>query len=169
MVTRIDHAHPDSPVAGSADAWDWAAIRRWCRVVAVRCAGPEVADDIAQEAALRAWRRRDSCRDPAQPWAWLAQITRNEAIRHAQRRRDAASDVPDVAGAPEPAESVLPRLALDDALAGLGELDRRLLRLHYEHDVGVAALAQLCGMSPGAVRVRMHRARAAVRAAIEER
>jgi RNA polymerase sigma factor (sigma-70 family) len=153
----------------SPDAWDWDAIRRWCRRVAVRCAGPEMADDIAQEAALRAWRRRDSCRDPAQPWAWLAQITRNEAIRHAARRREAASDVPDLAGAPEPAESVLPRLALDDALSGLGELDRRLLRLHYELDVGVAALADLCGLSPGAVRVRMHRARATVRAAIEER
>jgi RNA polymerase sigma-70 factor, ECF subfamily len=153
----------------SSNAWDWDAARRWCRAVAVRCAGPEMADDIAQEAVLRAWRRRDSCRDAAQPWAWLAQITRNEAIRHAERRRDAAGDVPDVAGGPEPAESVLPRLALTDALSVLGELDRRLLRLHYELDVGVAALAQLCGLSPGAVRVRMHRARAVVRAAIEER
>jgi RNA polymerase sigma-70 factor (ECF subfamily) len=152
-----------------ADSWDWDAVRRWCRGVAVRCAGAQAADDIAQEAALRAWRRRDSCRDPARPWAWLSQITRNEAIRHAERQRDVPSEVPELAGAPEPAESVLPRLAMDDALSGLGELDRRLLRLHYELDVGVAALAQLCGLSPGAVRVRMHRARTTVRAAIEER
>lgn len=157
MVTRTD-----------SESWDWSAIRRWCRGVAIRFAGPEMADDIAQEAVLRAWRRRDSCRDPSQPWAWLAQITRNEAIRHAQRQGAPPSEVPDVAGGPEPADSVLPRLALRDALEGLGELDRRLLRLHYELDVGVATLAKLHGLSPGAVRVRMHRARAAVRAVIEE-
>jgi DNA-directed RNA polymerase specialized sigma24 family protein len=73
-----------------------------------------------------------------------------------------------VAGGVEPPESVLPRLAVRDALAGLGELDRRLLRLHYELDVGVTALSELCELTPGAVRVRMHRARAAVRTALEE-
>ena len=127
-----------------------------------------MADDVAQEALLRAWRRRDSCRDPERPWAWLAQITRNEAIRHAERQPRAAEEPRDVAGGPEPPDAVLPRLALQDALSDLGDLDRMLLRAHYELDVGVAALSEMCDLSPGAVRVRMHRARAAVRAVLEE-
>lgn len=157
MVTRTD-----------SESWDWNAIRRWCRGVATRCAGPDLADDIAQEALLRAWRRRDSCRDPSHPWPWLAQITRNEAIRLAQRQGAPPCEVPDVAGAPEPPDAVLPRLAVRDALACLGDLDRRLLRLHYELDFGVSALAQMYGLSPGAVRVRMHRARSVLRAVIGE-
>lgn len=163
-----DSAAPRFAIADAPDPWDWEAARRWCRSVAARCTGPDAADDVAQEAVLRAWRARDSCLDPERPWGWLAQITRREAVRHAERRRDVADEPPDVAAGPEPPESVLPRLALQDALAGLGALDRRLLRLHYEHDVGVTALSELCELTPGAVRVRMHRARAAVRAVLEE-
>jgi DNA-directed RNA polymerase specialized sigma24 family protein len=84
-----------------------------------------VADDVAQEALLRAWRRRDSCRDPERPWAWLAQITRNEAIRHAARQPGAGDEPPDVAGGPEPPDAVLPRLALQDALARAEDAEKR--------------------------------------------
>ena len=51
------------------------------------------ADDVAQEAVLRAWRARDSCRDAAARDAWLAQITRREVFRYASRRSSRREDL----------------------------------------------------------------------------
>lgn len=120
---------------------------------------------------LRAWRARHSCRDPVRPWAWLTQITRNEAVRYAGHR-DAESLGAGEWGTAESADgasdAVVQRLAVEEALSVLGDLDRLLLRLYYERDLSVAALAEMSGLTPGAVKVRMHRARAALRAALAE-
>ena len=62
--------------------WNWDAIRRHCYAEARRLGrSHNDAEDVAQEAALRAWRNREACRDPARPWAWVEQITRNETYR----------------------------------------------------------------------------------------
>lgn len=123
---------------------------------------------MAQEAALRAWRRRHSCRDPTRPWGWLAQITRNEASRHAGRHApEPAVDLETAADGL--ADDVVERVAVREAMTTLPEVDRRLLRGFYEDDLSVSSLAELTGLSPGAVRVRMHRARAALRSALDER
>src|SRR5258705_564498 len=67
--------------------WDWAsghhlALREARSVLG---SGPD-AEDAAQEAAMRAWRRRATCRDA--PGAWIRTIARNEALRTVGRRRD---------------------------------------------------------------------------------
>ena len=156
---------PSGRAAGLSDieGWDWAEARRWCRRVALRYADAVAADDIAQEAVLRAWRARRSCRDPGRPWSWLAQITRHEASRYASRRREEPIDPPEPSEGAEELGPVLERLAVDHALSTLGELDRLLLRLHYDRDLSVDAIANMCGITPSAVKVRMHRARAALR------
>jgi RNA polymerase sigma factor (sigma-70 family) len=123
---------------------------------------------VAQEAALRAWRRRHSCRDPTRPWAWLAQITRNEASRQARRRpAEPAGELESAADGL--ADDVVERVAVREAMATLADVDRVLLRGFYEDDLSVSSLADLTGLSPGAVRVRMHRARAALRSVLDER
>src|SRR5436190_3777383 len=66
--------------------WDWTsvhqlALRETRRVLG---AGPD-AEDAAQDAAIRAWRRRATCHDA--PGAWIRTIARNEALRIARRRR----------------------------------------------------------------------------------
>ena len=58
--------------------------------VALACVGNATdADDVAQEAFLRAYRRLDSLRSPGKFGAWLVTITRNAAYSMAksQRRR----------------------------------------------------------------------------------
>src|SRR4051794_31673308 len=67
--------------------WDWKAIRRHSYSEARRLGRSHAeAEDIAQEALLRAWRKQGSCRTPERPWAWIQEITRNEAYRLFSRR-----------------------------------------------------------------------------------
>jgi RNA polymerase sigma-70 factor (ECF subfamily) len=62
-----------------------------------------IAEDIVQEALLRAWRSRDALKDPAAARAWLLTIVRREHARLYERKRlelvclDDAVDVPDSA------------------------------------------------------------------------
>jgi len=64
-----------------------------------------VAEDIVQEALLRAWRSREALKDPAAARPWLLTIVRREHARLYERKRlelvclDDALDVPDHAAA----------------------------------------------------------------------
>jgi RNA polymerase sigma-70 factor (ECF subfamily) len=125
---------------------------------------------MAQEALIRAWRMRRTCRsdDPAN---WLRQIARNESLRVRSRER-AHVDIDDVAEPAEPDEAVegLPeRLDLSATLSGLDPLDRRLLALRYGADMTQPKIAELLGMPEGTVKVRLHRARRALAEGMERR
>ena len=62
--------------------WDWGLVRAQCLREAQGVLGQSGgAEDAAQEAAVRAWRRQDSCLTPERPQPWVATIARNEALR----------------------------------------------------------------------------------------
>lgn len=122
---------------------------------------PSEAEDIAQDALLRAWRRRSTLRDSGRRNQWLAAIVRNEAFRqHARVRPDPTSSIEFSEGAED--ERVLAAVELADlhaALERLGERDRRLLEMKYEEDLTQATIARRLGIPEGTVKVRLHRAR----------
>src|SRR4051794_41348361 len=73
--------------------WDWATVHRLALREARTILGPGPdAEDAAQEAAMRAWRRRATCRDA--PGAWVRTIAQNEALRTAGRRPDQGTAYP---------------------------------------------------------------------------
>jgi RNA polymerase sigma factor (sigma-70 family) len=117
---------------------------------------------VAQEAALRAWRNRDSCHDPARPWAWLQQITRNETYRLLSRRgmtqELSTGQVPDTA-TQSGEDAVLSRIDLQRALSALTPADRMMVRLRYEADLTNRKVAVALGLSVANVKVRLHRLR----------
>lgn len=128
---------------------------------------PSEAEDIAQDALLRAWRRRSTLRDSERRNQWLATIVRNEAFRqHARVKPDLTATVELLEGAED--EQVLATVETADlhaALAGLSERDRRLLEMRYEEDMTQAMIARQLGIPEGTVKVRLHRARNKLRRA----
>jgi RNA polymerase sigma-70 factor, ECF subfamily len=122
---------------------------------------PSEAEDIAQDALLRAWRRRSTLRDADRRNQWLATIVRNEAFRqHARFRPDPTSTIEFSEGAED--ERVLAAVELADlhaALNLLSDRDRLLLEMKYEEDLTQAMIARRLGIPEGTVKVRLHRAR----------
>ena len=122
---------------------------------------PSEAEDIAQDALLRAWRRRSTLRDSDRRNQWLAAIVRNEAFRqHARVRPDPTATLELHEGAED--DQVLATVETADlhaALDRLSQRDRSLLEMRYEEDLTQAMIARRLGIPEGTVKVRLHRAR----------
>jgi RNA polymerase sigma-70 factor, ECF subfamily len=132
------------------------------------------AEEAVQEALVRAWLRRDSCRSPEEPLPWLLEITRNEARRllgrearrcHRElvdpRPRDIDREHDDFAGAAV-------RMTVEHALGTLADGDQRMLRLRYGEDLTQVEVARRLGLPEGTVKVRLHRARRRMRRLLED-
>lgn len=163
-VRRLDHRGAHG--ANTGDGWDWDEAHRICLRFAYRYAKNRTeAEDIAQDALLRAWRRRSTLRDAGSRKQWLAAIVRNEAYREFGRHRPDPVDTIEVAhGADD--ERVLAtaeRADLHAAIDRLNNRDRQLVRLRYDEDLTQAAIARRLGIPEGTVKVRLHRVRAKLR------
>jgi RNA polymerase sigma-70 factor (ECF subfamily) len=122
------------------------------------------AQDITQEAYVRAWRdwRRVEAFDRADAWLRLV-VTRlaTDRWRRMRRARVARLAVPE--HAPPPSEdSVL----LVTALRRLPVAHRRAVCLHYLLDIPVAQIAEETGVAPGTVKSWLARGRAELAAAL---
>ncbi len=149
--------------------WDWDLVRAQCLREAERILGRSgTAEDAAQEAAVRAWRRRASCLTPERPLPWVATIARNEALRIADRRR--ADPLEDVSEAAEESreDEILGQADMARAIAGLSGLDRQVIRGRYWDDLDYRELGRLLHVPEGTARVRLHRALARLRQALVE-
>jgi RNA polymerase sigma-70 factor (ECF subfamily) len=148
------------------EAWDWTLVSRWCETETRRVLGRgAAAEDAAQEAVIRAWRRRGQCRSSGAQRAWVAAIARNEALRAASGRRDEVAFAEDRVDAASPscAAEAGRRLDLLSAVRGLEESERRLLGLRYWADLTQAEAAERLGLPEGTVKVRLHRLRTKLR------
>lgn len=154
---------------GFDDGWEWRDAQSVCLRFAYRYArNPSEAEDIAQDALLRAWRRRSTLRDRGCRNQWLATIVRNEAFRqHARLRPTPVATIEQREGADD--ERVLATVESADLHAALDRLDeceRQLVRLRYEEDLTQATIARRLGVPEGTVKVRLHRVRNKLREAI---
>src|SRR4051794_15654964 len=128
---------------------------------------PSEAEDIAQDALLRAWRRRSTLRESDRRNQWLATIVRNEAFRqHARGRPDPTSAIETYEAVEDPqVVATVERADLHAALKRLSDKDRQLLELRYNQDLTQRATARPLGIPEGTVKVRLHRARDKLRRA----
>jgi RNA polymerase sigma-70 factor, ECF subfamily len=115
---------------------------------------------------------QDRCRNREAPMPWLLQITRNEALRVLERRKRRGEVLsPEIyegdmeqAGA----EILVERMSVREAVSDLSDQDRQMLRLRYEDDMTQPRVAEVMGLPEGTVKVRLHRARNRLRAALGE-
>jgi RNA polymerase sigma-70 factor (ECF subfamily) len=153
----------------AASAWDWAALHAHCLRSAQRVLGTQpAAEDAAQEASLKAWRHRSQCRTPEHPEPWIAAIARREALRAVPAPVQPLGEHLGPVD-PGPERRSIRRIDVARALERLSADDRRLLLARYWGDCTQEQAAALSGMPASRAKVRLHRARARLRAALEER
>jgi RNA polymerase sigma-70 factor, ECF subfamily len=156
----------------SSTSWDWQELRSFCFSQALQVVGNhDSADEAAQEAVVRAWRHRDSCRRPDQPFGWLRQIARNEAVRVACRRpNEVLVDEPVATrvGPTDEQDALEARLLFRGILGTLSQADQELARLRYYEDLTCAKLADHFGLEEATVKVRLHRLRRRLRQRLED-
>jgi len=135
--------------------------------VALRMLGePAAAQDAAQDALLRAFTRIDLYRQGEPFGAWLHGIVRNRCIDLLRIRSRGAAAYPVQPSAVPDAESNairnLEAQGVRRALSRLSPRDRALLLLRYWEDRPLDEVAGTLGLSQGAARVALHRARRAL-------
>jgi RNA polymerase sigma-70 factor, ECF subfamily len=173
LLRIVEVSRLDSGVGSGVDpseSWDWNEARRICLNVAFRYAKNRVeAEDIAQDAMLRAWRKRATLRNAEARAGWLAAIVRNEALREFGRKRPCPMDtLEDWQGRDdERVLATVERADLHAALERLNKRDRQLVRLRYDEDLTQEAIAHRLGVPLGTVKVRLHRVRAKLRREID--
>jgi hypothetical protein len=135
------------------------------QLVATRMLGDAAeAEDLVQEALLRAYLGLTQLRDVERLGAWLVGIVLNLA-KMALRRRIAYERALARVGMPAPhvddEREVL--TLVREALRLLPPAERDAVVLHYVDGFSCDEVAAVLGTSPGAIRVRLHRARAQLR------
>ena len=121
----------------------------------------EDCEDAIQEALARAWKRRDTLRNPRAFRPWLVQILVHTCHDMNRRRpRQAPLPLEDETAAIEPFTDPLP---LRSAISRLSPEHRTVIVLHYLEGYSVAELAETLGIPAGTVKSRMLYARESLR------
>ena len=165
---------------GDAERYRELVERHERRVFAVawsRLGDAALAEEAAQEAFIRGYRRLWLLGDGAKFAAWITTIARHAAInlglrhrRELNKRERWALEQP-AAASPATGETaeLCPPETLRQTLAELPAAHRECLVLFYLEGKSGAEAAATLGISEIALRVRLHRARAALRERLEEK
>ena len=122
----------------------------------------EEAEDVVQDALVKAWKTRWRVRDPQKLPAWLATIARHRAHDIFRKRRPLASEILSADQSDQSDQSGLDR-DLHSALAALPELHRAALTLRYFEEMDYRTIENRLGLTNGALRGILGRALAAMR------
>lgn len=168
-------------LAGDRSAFGQLAIRYQDRLYASMLGvtgSAEEAEDVVQDALVRAFLKLDSFQQNSQFFTWLYRIAFNVALsRHRRRRsrisidysRDTTGMEP-VDDGELPDEPLLRSERVDlvrRALAQLTEQHRAILVLREMEDCSYEAIAEILDISIGTVRSRISRARGQLKLALE--
>jgi RNA polymerase sigma-70 factor (ECF subfamily) len=139
---------------------------------------PHEAEDLSQEAFVRAWLALPNFRQQSQFRTWLYRIATNLCYNRLPRlRRDMAAvgdeEVMDVAGdeSNDPttrAEAQERRAFLHRQIEALPESYRLLIALRYQQELSYEEIASVVSLPVGTVKTGLFRAKARLRAALKE-
>jgi RNA polymerase sigma-70 factor (ECF subfamily) len=148
---------------GDTEAFAGLVARHRARVEAVveRLVRAE-SEDVVQDAVLRAFVGLSELRDRERFGAWLCAIAVNVAKMRLRRREVESRRTPELASAGGLEDRVVLSL-VRDAVDVLPRGQREVVLMHYVDDLSCDEIASMLGVTPGAVRVRLHRAREQLR------
>lgn len=175
------------PAAARGDREAFAALVNETRTVVSAIALAIVRDidlsrDVAQDVFLAVWRDLGQLRDPHSFLPWLRQLTRHRAyhVLRSKRRRDRRVEERDmdtlvglaIDSRPNASDTMLAeeeRRLLTVVLDELPDDAREVVTLYYWEGESTAHVAALLGLTESAVRQRLSRARAKLRAELLDR
>jgi len=161
--------------------------RDYVYTIAVRVVGnDEDAEDVAQEAFVRAYRALPRFRGDSKFSSWLYRITTNRALTHLKRKKRRAATVDIDAGPHVEAgaiddgrrEETSPELHVREkefrrevrrAVAELPEQYRVVVTLFYLEERSYKEVAATLGIPMGTLKTHLHRARALLRDVLVKR
>ena len=129
-----------------------------------------LAEDVVQEAMLRAWDNLSTFRGEGSLRSWLLRITHNVAVSELRRCREVPYDPETLPSRPVDGPDyravwVSELEAVGSALGTLDELSRSILVLRVSEDMAYEQIAQTLGITLGQVKIRLLRARRVLAAA----
>ncbi len=164
-MTPIDRQDPEQLAAQSL----------WLRRLAISLVGGQDADDVVQETLLVALHRPRILGGEGALRAWLSGIARNvvrsghrQSGRRDRRERDyGEARLSHTPGTDEVVERAARCAELIEAVLGLDEPYRTAVLLAYEERLSAPAIAARTGATPAAVRKRISRGLASLRARLD--
>lgn len=158
-----------SPVPAEPDSYDSIAVvygAALSRLARAYEADPEICRDLLQDIHVALWKSLKSFDGRCSVRSWVYRVAHNVAASHVLRRRRArmrhmvSLEELDVAASEDDAEiTVDRRQALDrltELIRRLNPLDRQVILCYLEGMDG-ASIAEITGMSSGAVATKVHR------------
>ena len=121
-----------------------------------------IAEDVVQEALLRARKSLHALRDDGAAKQWLLTIVRRENARYFERRRLETVDIDNLSASQAAMLAETPNEELADlreAIFGLEDDYREPLVLQVLMGYSTNEIAETMGLKQGAVLTRLHRAR----------
>ena len=143
------------------------------RLAFARCRNTADAEDIFQTTFLRFYASRTLFKNAEHEKAWLLRVCIN-ACKDLQKsawhmKVSAMPDEFDVPDINTRKDATPQEEALDEAMRGLSPEQRTVVHLHYFEGFSTGEVAQMLGIRPATARSHLHRARIAMRNALEER
>lgn len=132
------------------------------------CSDRDMAEDLAQEAFVLAWRKLGSFRGDSAFGSWLYRITTNTVLSYLRKQKPFRNmlDVDEIEEQGQK-EDIGLRMTLDDAIAGLPTGARTVFVLYslegYTHD----EIGSLLGIAQGSSKAQLHRARQLLQAKLK--
>lgn len=176
---EVDRQVVEAAQAGDREAMA-ALVRATHRGVyaqALRLVGnPEDAADVTQDVYLRVVRKLAGFRHEASFTTWLSRVTTNVAMSMLSRRSrrvavegsDLGEDLADLDADPaERSEALALAARLEDLVQALPEGQRQVLVLRDIYGLTTEEVASAMGLTPGAVKVRLFRARERLKGQLE--
>ena len=145
-------------LARAGDRTAFAALhQRYARVVhglLLARVQPEIADDLVQDVFIVVMQRLHTLDDAAAFAGWLCRIARNLAVDHHRRVRRFDPLPPDVGVAPPPTAEARQMLEI---VRSLPDAYAETLILRLVEGLTGPEIAERTGLTPGSVRVNLHR------------
>lgn len=142
--------------------------------VCLVCGDPALAEEVVQEAFLRAWQKAKTG-DEVDSWSsWVLTVALNQTRNHFRRLGRERAALRRLAGQLDPnqrefADRVAGTVDLVRAMSALTRREREVVALHYRLDMSVSEIGDALNVSEGTVKTLLHRARARLLPLVKDR